>query len=144
MALFRALARQFVTPTTIDGNTYLPDINTARPSKMRAVRGYQIFFALVYAACIALAVSGISFNMQCGEDDGPPYQSYYQFSQQSFRIYVPLGLLALGSTLHVMPEGAPFSYLLWWFRVGMIFQFGVQILSLAKRKFVSLFENTRN
>ena len=94
---------------------------------MRAVRGYQIFFALVYAACIALAVSGISFNMQCGEDDGPPYQAYYQFSQQSFRIYVPLGLLALGSTLHVMPEGAPFSYLLWWFRVGMIFQFGVQI-----------------
>ena len=43
---------------------------------------------------------------------------------------IPLGLLALGSALHVLPEGPPFSYLLWWFRAAMTLQIVVQVLDL--------------
>ena len=118
-------------PSTADGNTYLPGINAVAPSKVHAVRGYQLFFAVVYSVCIAFAVSGMSFSLQCAHN--VKYQSYYQadISFQAFCIYFPLGLLALGSTLHIMPEGPPFSYLLWWFRVGSLFQLIVQIFDFA-------------
>ena len=53
---------------------------------------------------------------------------------QVLDMFIPLGLLALGSALHVIPEGPPFSYLLWWFRVAMTFQLGVQVLDLYTMK----------
>ena len=119
------------------GNTYLPNINISKPSEARAVRGYQILFALVYATCITLAVSGIAINIRCAGgvyDRNNGLSALMLVPHQVLDMFIPLGLLALGSALHVIPEGPPFSYLLWWFRVAMAFQLGVQVLDLYTMK----------
>lgn len=110
------------------GNTYLPELNTTKPSVLRAVKGYQVFFALVYATILTVAVTGISLSVRCGKSgkDGA-----VRTQDQVLRVFIPLGLLAVGSIVHATPEVAPFSYLLWWFRVAMLYQLFVEILELG-------------
>lgn len=106
------------------GNTYLPELNLTGPSRdargLVRVRGFQVFFVLVYAAILTLATSNISLAARCAPE---------RVLSSVLGVLMPLGLLALGSALHTVPEGPPFSYLLWWFRAAMLYQLAVEALS---------------
>jgi hypothetical protein len=103
------------------GNTYLPELNLVKPTgaKQRLagggtmVQGFQVFFVLLYTAVLTLSVATISLTMRCDPD---------RALGTILDLLVPLGMIGLGSAIHTIPEGPPFSYLLWWLRLAMAAQ----------------------
>lgn len=104
------------------GNSYLPELNIARPSEQRSVRWYHLFFTFVYCLNITLSVTGISMAARCNG---------VRIVDQLLKLLIPTGLLILSSAVHTVPEGPPFSYLLWWLRFTMLYQLAVDSVDLT-------------
>jgi len=108
------------------GNTYAPELNLTKPSVTHGavprVQGFQVFFVGVYATILTLSVTTISLTQQCEPA---------RVAGSVLDLFIPLGLLGLGSALHTVPEGPPFSYLLWWFRVAMLYQLILEATTLG-------------
>mmetsp|Transcript_37560 Transcript_37560/g.48584 ORF Transcript_37560/g.48584 Transcript_37560/m.48584 type:complete len:147 (-) Transcript_37560:359-799(-) len=103
------------------GNSYLPEINMAKPSKKSNIEGFQVFFVLIYCLNITFSIVNMSMSVRCNKT---------QLPSQLLRIIIPVGLLALSSVIHMIPEKPPFSYLLWWLRWSMIYQLVVDIIDI--------------
>jgi hypothetical protein len=121
--LFSSLGGLWMWKLEQFGNTYLPRLNITQPyhitSAKRSVKGYHLFFTLVYCCNITLATVNISLAIRC---------DLSQLPGMVLRILIPAGLLVVSSVIHMIPEGPPFSYLLWWLRMSMFYQLMVDAL----------------
>ena len=103
------------------GYIYMPELNQNKQrsygvwKKQRNTVLYRdIFFINLYIITAALAISSISYAVQC--------KRYSDWIKNYALIAIgALGVLLLGSVIHFEPEKPPFSYLLWFLRFYMCF-----------------------
>jgi hypothetical protein len=109
------------------GYNYLPELNILARSPRAHLHSYHLIFILVYCCSITISVFGISLSIRCEETNSELLESNQssEVLAEILRLFLPLGLLAVGTVSHMIPERPPFSYLLWWFRLTVVFQIAV-------------------
>jgi len=96
------------------GLAYMPTLNLTDPiNKRGTVSIVQLPFIFLYCCTAAISVTGITYSY-CS--------SGYWIDMSGFilGLFIPAGVLSLTSVIHREPEEPPFSYLLWFLRIVMV------------------------